>query len=86
MNFKQALKTLGIEEYGERIFNSHSSGELFHLAQYYGLAEALGETTWFADWFKGVVKDAEEKWERPESVFQHIQTILIDHMKIMRDD
>ena len=31
MNFEEALKKLDIEEYEERIINSNSHGELFHL-------------------------------------------------------
>lgn len=77
MNLQEALKTLGIEQYAKRIVNSNSHGELFHLQQYFVLAETLGETDWFADWFKEVVKLAEENWERPESVFQHIDKILL---------
>ena len=80
MNLQEALKTLGIEQYAERIFKSNSHGELFHLQQYFTLAETLGETEWFADWFKEIVKWVEENWERPESVFQHIDKILVEQM------
>lgn len=78
MNFGEALKILGIEEYSERISNSNSHGELFHLYQYYAMAEILGQTDWFADWFKIAVNHAEREWERPESVFQHIDRLLLD--------
>jgi len=78
MDLNEALKTLGIEEYVDRIFKSNSKGELFHIQQYFELAENLGETDWFADWFREVVKNAEENWERPESVFQHISKILVN--------
>ena len=81
MEFKEALKILGIEEYAERIFNSNSNGELLHIHQYYALAETLGETDWFADWFKAVVDFAEKEWKRPESVFQHILKMLKEQMK-----
>lgn len=81
MNFKEALTILGIEEYSERIFKSNSHGELFHMQQYFKLAEIIGKTDWFADWFKGMVKFAEEKWERPESVFQHTHKILSENLK-----
>lgn len=80
MEFKEALKTLGIEEYASRIFNSNSHGELLHLEQYCVLAESFGETEWFAGWFKDVVKFAEENWGRPESVFQYISQILISQV------
>jgi len=78
MNFKDALKKLGIEEYSERIFNSNSHGELFHLNDYILLAEKLdGDLLYkFPETFKGIVEFAEKEWKRPESVFQHILKIL----------
>lgn len=75
MNFKDALERLGIAEYGERIFNSNSHGELFHLYDYIQLAQ-LPDVSWFKDWFNAVVKQAELNWGRPESVFQHIPKLL----------
>lgn len=81
MTFKESLKILGIEEYGQRIWNSNSRGELFHLEQYFHMAEVFGEAEWFPKWFEAVVKQAEKEWDRPESVFQHINTILIQHLK-----
>ncbi|MCP4984881.1 MAG: hypothetical protein GY928_02090 [Colwellia sp.] len=77
MNFKESLAILGIEKYESRIFNSNSHGELFHLYQYGELAEKLGETNWFKTWFEKTVYEAEQKWNRPESVFQHILSILV---------
>ncbi len=76
--FGEALKVLDIEEYSERIFNSNSRGELFHLIDYIDLANAFqaGDPETFKPWFEQVVKSAEEQWERPESVFQHIIKIL----------
>ena len=78
MSFQEALQKLGIEEYSKRIYNSNSRGELFHLQQYFILAETLKEEDKirFSEWFRAVVKLAEERWERPESVFQHIDKIL----------
>jgi len=78
MNFKEALKILGIEKYAERIYNSNSHGELFHLVDYITVAEALqdGDCSWFPNWFDDIVKMAEENWERPESIFQHIIPII----------
>ena len=76
MNFKEALKKLDIEEYSERIFNSNSHGELFYLYDYIAIAESLDDASWFKDWFKGIVKIAEDNWNRPESIFQHILKIL----------
>jgi len=79
MTFQDALKSLGIEDYAKRIFNSNSHGELFHIQQYFTLAEVLkGNTEWFREWFENVVKWAEENWERPESIFQHISRILAE--------
>lgn len=76
MEFKESLQILGIEKYSERIFNSNSHGELFHLADYIYLSELLGKTDWFSDWFEDIIKQAEKKWDRPESVFQHIIKLL----------
>ena len=81
MNFNEALKVLGIEDYAERIFNSNSHGELFHLHQYIQLANLLKEDTgWFRGWFEETVKWAEENWQRPESIFQHILKTLPEQM------
>lgn len=85
MDFKEALQKLGIEEYSERILKSNSRGELFHLQQYIIMAECFGGTTWFVGWFKNVIKQAEENWKRPESVFQHIATTLEDHIAISKE-
>ena len=81
MTFEEALKKLDIEDYGDRIFNSNSRGDLYHLQQYIDLAEALegeGELFKFRAWFTMIVSFAEEKWERPESVFQHIMRMFLD--------
>ena len=76
MNFEQALKKLGIEDYSDRIFNSNSHGELLHLADYCLIAECVEDKKSFRDWFEETVNLAEEQWERPESVFQHIPRLL----------
>ncbi len=78
MSFKEAIKKLNIEDYGERIFNSNSHGELFHLMDYILLAQSLPDVSWFREWFVSVVEQAEQTWERPESVFQHITKILLE--------
>ncbi len=72
MTFKEALKKLGIEDYGERIFNSNSSGELFHLIDYIIIARNLDDARYFRTWFERIIKYAEDNWERPASVYQHI--------------
>ncbi len=79
MTFDDALTILGIEEYKERIFNSNSRGELFHLHDYYVLAKFVRDTNQkleFENSFHRAVKHAENHWERPESVFQHIMKML----------
>ena len=77
MEFKEALKILGIESYHDRIWNSNSHGELFHIQQYFQLAKIFEkDSTPFQKWFEHIVKSAEDSWERPESVFQHIFELL----------
>lgn len=83
MTFKAALKRLNIEEYELRIFNSNSHGELAHLVDYIEFAKRFDDVDWFREWFIDVVKQAEKKWERPESVFQHMRQILLDHFIFM---
>ncbi len=81
MNFKEALKILDIEEYGERIFGSNSHGELFHCMDYILLADMFkDDAEWFKGWFKTVIEWAEKNWKRPESVFQHIPKILEEYV------
>lgn len=75
MTFKEALKKLNIEDYGDRIFHSNSHGELFHCRDYILLAQ-WDDVSWFRDWFERVVKFTEDNWERPESIFQHIPYAL----------
>lgn len=76
MTFKEALQRLNIEDYGERIFHSNSHGELFHLYDYVVFAEAEGDVNWFRRWFEDIVEMAEQNWQRPQSVFQHIPRLL----------
>lgn len=79
MTFAEALKKLDIEEYGDRIFNSNSHGELFHLMDYITIAKTLKTPKLlkeFKEWFEKVVKFAELEWNRPESIFQHILKML----------
>jgi len=81
VTIREALKKLDIEDYGERIFNSNSHGELFHLADYIVIASALTDPSWFRGWFVEVVKMAEQNWKRPESVFQHIPKLMEESFK-----
>ena len=74
---QDALKTLGIEAYGERIFMSNSRGELFHLMDYLYMAERVKDVKQFKQDFDAVVEEAETTWGRPASVFQHIPSILV---------
>lgn len=76
MTFKEALKKLDIEDYEERIFNSNSHGELFHIFDYIAIAESLTDASWFRAWFVIIVAAAEKNWKRPESVFQHVLRVL----------
>lgn len=76
ITFIDALKILKIEDYVDAIFNSNSRGELFHLQQYFILAEAFKENNWdaneFRKFFELVVEFANKNWDRPQSVYQHI--------------
>lgn len=80
MDFKTCCKKLNIEKYTERIFNSNSHGELFHIYDYFIILEIAEKHPSFAKlfpiWFDNIVMWAEKNWKRPESVFQHILTLL----------
>lgn len=77
MTFKQALKRLNIEDYTDRILNSNSHGELFHIADYIMLAQLFEEQPeLFRPWFVSIVTFAEKNWQRPKSIFQHIPRML----------
>ena len=87
MTFREALQALGIEDYGDRILNSNSHGEMFHCMDYFQMAENVGDDAdVFREWFVQVVEMAEEKWKRPESVFQHIPRLLAESLKESPDD
>lgn len=80
MNFKEALKVLNIEDFGERIFNSNSRGELFHLGDYVTAAQILQEVNVvdnFREEFLKVIKYAEKNLDRPETIFQHAPRIIL---------
>ena len=79
ITFKEALEKLNISDFENRIWHSNSRGELFHLADYIHLAEVVSNGKSFRTWFLIIVESAQEKWRRPESVFQHIWQIFIDH-------
>ena len=76
MTLEDALKKLGIEDYGDRIFKSNSHGELSHLADYCWMAELGLDAEWFRPRFLEAIEMAAENWSRPESVFQHIPRIF----------
>lgn len=78
---KNALKTLGISRYEQRILNCNNNGDNFHLSQYFKLADVIGETGWFSDWFDETVRLAEDSWQNPENVFLHINKILLNNIK-----
>ena len=91
MTFKEALKILKIEDYGERIFNSNSKGELFHLYVYVQYAQMTKEArqedaTMFRKLFVSAVEKAEKTWERPESVFQHLHTVISEELNQNEDE
>jgi hypothetical protein len=81
MTFAEVLKRLNIEDYAERIWHSNSHGELMHLHDYAVIADCFQDLTWFREWFVAVVAEAEKKWKRPESVFQHIGRILLESVE-----
>lgn len=82
MNLKEALKILNIEDYEQRIVQSNSHGELFHLDQYFQLAEIFKDSkTNFREWFVYTVNFAEQNWKRPESIFQHILKALYKQLE-----
>jgi hypothetical protein len=76
MTFEEALKKLNIEDYREKIFNSNSKGELFHLSDYIKIAEMPGDGSWFREFFQTQIEHTKENWDRPESVYQHMLEIL----------
>lgn len=77
LSFKSALKKLNIEDYGARIFNSNSHGELMHLMDYIDLAANIkNDPEWFRPLFVACVTFAEAEWSRPESCFQHMPRLL----------
>jgi len=91
MTFKEALKILKIEDYGERIFNSNSRGELSHLyvyGQYAQMTKDAGkeDSLMFRKLFVAAVEKAEKTWERPESVFQHIEKVLNEQIELKEDE
>lgn len=83
MNFSEALKILNIEDYGERIFKSSSTGELSHLWDYMTIAETLNSEgrAFFREWFISAVEQAEKKWSRPESIYQHVLKVFNESIK-----
>lgn len=77
MTFRDAIKKLGIEDYGNRIFHSNSNGELTHLTDYIEMAKNMnGSVRWFRPIFLLCVDYAEKNWRRPESCFQHMPRLM----------
>ena len=80
MKFKEVCKKLGIKKYAKRIWNSNSHGELFFIYDYYNILRICEKDKSFSELFPyymdAIVSYAEENWERPESVFQHIPKML----------
>ncbi len=79
-SFIKSLEILQIEDFAERIINSNSHGELFHIADYIRLARIVKEKPSIATdvevTIRAAVAYAEKNWKRPESVFQHIRAIF----------
>lgn len=82
ISFDEALEKLGISDFRERIINSNSHGELFHIQDYIVLAAADLSKEKFSEWFRKVVKFAEDNWTRPESIFQHIFNIFMTNVTV----
>lgn len=82
MTFKEALKILHIEKYEDRIINSNSHGELFHIYDYFEFAEFIQKGTidvsFFVWAFEAAVEFCEKNWQRPESCFQHMPRLLCE--------
>ena len=77
MNFIEALKKLGIEDYKDRIINSNSHGELIHCCEYIQIAMTFkSDLTWFRGWFEEVIEMSKET-ERPETIFQYPIKMLL---------
>ena len=78
MSVRGALKRLGISKYEKRIFNSNSHGELFHLNDYILIADHIkeDEIAGFTKWFEDLIVHVGKTWKRPESVFQHIPSLM----------
>ena len=84
MTFKQALKKLNIEDYGERIWHSNSHGELMHIWDYISMAQNIeGDAKWFRPLFEMCVKWTAENWSRPESCYQHMPRLMSDFAKAL---
>lgn len=76
---KSAVERLKLSEYWERIFNSSSRGELWFLEKYIRLNAAVKDDD--IDEIKGffdvAIKEIEETWERPESMWQHPEKMIV---------
>ncbi len=57
LTFSQVLQNLGIEEFGDQIFNANSRGELGHIYEYFHIFKTLEEKhrPLFAGTFKALV-------------------------------
>ena len=77
-SFDESLKTLNISDYKSKIMSSNSHGELLHCYDYIALAEQLSPEAinHFRDWFIKVIDYTNKHWSRPESVYQHILSIM----------
>ena len=80
MTFDEALEKLRITDLRNRIWNSNSHGELFHLGDYIAIAEhAQDDELRMAingELIRESVSFAESNWSNPEHVFQHMPKML----------
>jgi len=83
MTFQDACKKLDIEDYADRIWRSNSYGELSHLSYYIQLAESDEDLSWFRPLFLECVSFVHRTWKRPESVYQHMDKMIPDLIKVV---
>lgn len=75
MDFEESLVYLGIEKYRNRIFESSSNGELYHLGDYMMIANNItfkDSNKFFVKWFDDLVARAKNELSNPELVFMHV--------------
>lgn len=91
LSFRELCELLGIPDLCERIFHSNSRGELFHLQDYYGFLHYIlaqpdppAARLHLVCMIRMSVRFAEENWERPNSVFQHMPKMVADYERALK--